>query len=538
MIKTPVLVVGGGPVGLCVAGDLGWRGIDCMEIERGDGVVGQPKMDMPHIRTLEFCRRWGLVEQVERSGYNRKHPQDNIWITSLIGGYELGRESFPCPDDEPYPPQSPQRRERAPQNFFDPVIAKWTKSFPNVDLRYFTELVDFTERDDRVAATIRDVKTGKTEEVECQYLVGCDGAGSIVREKLGITMTGNAVLTYTTNVIFRSRELEKKQTIKSGYRYIFIGPEGTWATIVAIDGYDNFRFSLVGDAGRKQLTDEDLLAEIRRAIGGPCDVELISTMPWTRRELVADKYGSRRVFLVGDSAHQLSPTGAFGMNTGLQEAVDITWKLEGMIRGWGGPKLLDSYETERKPVAARNVKTAAENLARMLETRKRKPPPAIFEPGPAGDAARKAYGDWYTAQMWHEWYTIGIHTGYRYDSSPIVVGDGTEPPPWSPSEYVQTSHAGCRAPHAWLKDGRSTLDLFGKGFVLLRLGANPPDAAPLLEAAKSRGLPMNAIAIDEPAVTAVYEKKLVLVRPDGHVAWRGDALPADPLALVDRIRGA
>ena len=286
------------------------------------------------------------------------------------------------------------------------------------------------------------------------------------------------------------------------------------------------------------MTDDDLLAEIRRAIGGPCDVELVSTMPWTRRELVADKYGTKRIFLVGDSAHQLSPTGAFGMNTGIQEAVDIAWKLEAMIRGWGGPGLLDTYEIERKPVAARNVKTAAENLARMLETRKRRPPDAIFAPGPAGDAARKEYGDWYTAQMWHEWYTIGIHTGYRYDASPIVVGDGTAPPPWSPSEYVQTSHAGCRAPHAWLKDGRSTLDLFGKGFVLLRLGANPPDAAALLEAARARGAPMAAVAIDEPAVNEVYEKRLVLVRPDGHVAWRGDAAPADPLALVDRIRGA
>ena len=538
MIKTPVLVVGGGPVGLCVAGDLGWRGIACLEIEKGDGAITQPKMDMPHIRTLEFCRRWGLVEQVEQSGYNRKHPQDNIWVTSLIGGYELGREPFPCPDDEPYPPQSPQRRERAPQNFFDPVIARWTKSFPTVDLRYFTELVDFTEHSDRVTATIRDARSGATEEVECQYLVGCDGAGSMVREKLGITMSGNAVLTYTTNVIFRSRELEKRQTIKPGYRYIFIGPEGTWATIVAIDGYDDFRFSLVGDAGRKQMSDEELLAAIRRAIGGPCDVELISTMPWTRRELVADRYGSKRVFLVGDSAHQLSPTGAFGMNTGLQEAVDIAWKLEAMVRGWGGPKLLDSYEIELKPVAARNVRTAAENLARMLETRRRKPPPEIFEPGAKGDAARKEYGDWYTAQMWHEWYTVGIHIGYRYDHSPIVVGDGTSPPPWSSSEYVQTSHAGCRAPHAWMKDGRSTLDLFGKGYVLLRLGAKPPDASDLVEAARSRGVPLKVETIDEPAVNEVYARKLVLVRPDGHVAWRGDAPPADPLALIDIVRGA
>ena len=538
MIKTPVLVVGGGPVGLVVAGDLAWRGVPCLEVERGDGVVVQPKMDMPHIRTLEFCRRWGLVEQIERSGYNRKQPQDNIWVTALIGGHELGREAFPCPDDEPYPEQSPQRRERAPQNFFDPVIARWTKSFPTVDLRYFTELVDFTEHADRVTATIRDVKSGATEEVECQYVVACDGAGSTAREKLGISMTGNAVLTYTTNVIFRSRDLAKKQTIKTGYRYIFIGPEGTFATMVAIDGYDNYRFSLVGDEGRRKLTDDDLLGEIRRAIGGPCEVELISTMPWTRRELVADKFGSKRVFLVGDSAHQLSPTGAFGMNTGLQEAVDIAWKLEAMMKGWGGPKLLATYEIERKPVAARNVRAAAENLARMLETRKRLPPPEIFKPGAKADAARKEYGDWYTERMWHEWHTTGIHIGYRYDHSPIVVGDGTHPPPLEVSTYIQTSHAGCRAPHAWMKDGRSTLDLFGRGFVLLCLGANPPDGASLLAAAKARGVPMREERLDEEPVNKVYEKSLVLVRPDGHVAWRGDAPPANAAALIDTVRGA
>ena len=174
----------------------------------------------------------------------------------------------------------------------------------------------------------------------------------------------------------------------------------------------------------------------------------------------------------------------------------------------------------------------------MLETRTRKPPKEIFEPGPKGDAARKAYGDWYTERMSHEWFTVGIHIGYRYDHSPIVVGDGTAPPPLEVATYIQSSHAGCRAPHVWLRDGRSTLDLFGKGFVLLRIGPNPPNADALLAAAAQRGVPMRAIAVDESAVVEVYARKLVLVRPDGHVAWRGDALPENPLALVDTIRGA
>ena len=537
-MKIPVLVVGAGPVGLCVAGDLAWRGIESLEIERGDGAVGQPKMDMPHVRTLEFCRRWGLVEQVEQSGYNRKWPQDNIWVTALIGGYELGRERFPCCGDEPYPEQSPQRRERAPQNFFDPVIARWVKGFREVDLRYFTELVDFSEHDDCVRATIRDAKTGATREVEAKYMVACDGAGSMVRDKLAIAMTGNPVLTYTTNVIFKSGDLSARQNIKHGYRYIFVGPEGTFATIVAIDGYDNYRFSLVGSKNRADLPDAELREEIARAIGGKCEIEILSTMPWTRRELVADKYGSKRIFLVGDSAHQLSPTGAFGMNTGLQEAVDIAWKLEAMLRGWGGPNLMASYEIERKPVAARNVREAAANLGRMLETRTRKPPSEIFEPGGAGDVARKKYGDWYTERMSHEWFTLGIHIGYRYENSPICVDDGSPWPPLEVATYVQTSHAGARAPHVWMKDGRSTLDLYGKTFVLLRLGGSPADASAILDAARTRGVPVTVADIDEKPVIDMYEKKLVLVRPDGHVAWRGDAAPADALAMVDVVRGA
>jgi 2-polyprenyl-6-methoxyphenol hydroxylase-like FAD-dependent oxidoreductase len=537
-METPVLIVGGGPVGLALAGDLGWRALSCLQIERSDGAVTQPKMDMVHIRTMEFCRRWGIVDEVERSGYNRAHAQDNVWVTALAGGYELGREVFPNCIDEKCPPQSPQKRERAPQNFFDPALARFVRSFPQVEQRYFTELVDFTEDDTGVSAIIRNVKTGETENVRAEYLIGCDGAGSFVREKLGITMTGNPVLTYTTNVVFRSHDLEKVQDIPFAYRYIFVDDEGTWATLVAIDGRDHFRFSLVGNREKRQLTDDELVAAVRRAVGADCDIEIVSTMPWTRRELVADSYGSKRCWLVGDSAHQLSPTGAFGMNTGIQESLDIAWKLEACVRGWGGPNLLKSYESERKPVAARNVAEAARNLARMLETRSRKPPKEIFENSPAGVLARKAYGDWYTERMSHEWFTIGIQIGYRYDGSPICVPDDTTPPPFEVANYVQSSHAGARAPHVWLKDGRSTLDLFGKGFVLLQIGSPAADARALVDAASIRKLPLQVIAIDEPDVVKLYEKKLVLVRPDGHVAWRGDSVPVDALKLIDTVRGA
>jgi 2-polyprenyl-6-methoxyphenol hydroxylase-like FAD-dependent oxidoreductase len=535
-VKTPVLIAGGGPIGLALAGDLGWRGIPCVVVEKGDGSVGLPKMDLLGIRTMELCRRWGIVDWVENSGYNRDHPQDCAWVTSMTG-YELGREPFPTPRAEQCPPQSPQKRYRAPQNFFDPVLARFARQFPQVDVRYGTELVDFAEGPDGVSATVVDRASGRKELIDSDYLVGCDGGSSLVRERLGIGASGVPVLTHTTNAIFRAPSFWKLSKVRPGYRFIFIGPEGTWSTVVAIDGYDRYRFSNVGDAMNRALTDEEMRAGIARAMGRPFDFELLSVSPWVRRQLVADSYGTKRVFLAGDSAHLMSPTGAFGMNTGMQDAVDLGWKLEAVIRGWGGPKLLASYGTERKPVAVRNVAEATGNLKRMISTRDRRPPPEIFGPGTKGDAARAEYGANYTAMMKREWFSIGIHLGFFYEGSPLVVPDGTPPPPDEVMSYAQTARPGSRAPHAWLAPGRSTLDLFGRGFVLLRFGSKPPDGTALKEAAAARGVPFSVVDIAGDEAARLYERRLVLVRPDGHVAWRGDEPPREAGRLLDTVRG-
>jgi 2-polyprenyl-6-methoxyphenol hydroxylase-like FAD-dependent oxidoreductase len=486
---------------------------------------------------MELCRRWGIVDWVESAGYNRDHPQDYAWVSALCGGYEFGREPFPPPKDEPTPPQSPQHRERQPQNFFDPVMARFAKQWPHVSVRYHTELVDFEEHADGVRATVRDTRTGETSTIEAQYLAGCDGGGSTVREKLGIRLPPDTVLTYTTNAIFRCANLWEIADVRPGYRFIFIGPEGTWATIVAVNGRDEYRFSYIGDASKRALTEPEVRAAVERAVGRPFDFEVLSIMPWIRREFVADSYGTRRVFLVGDAAHLNSPTGAFGMNTGMQDAADLGWKLEAAIRGWGGPTLLRSYEIERRPVALRNAREATENLKRMLKPRSEKPPAAVFEPGPEGDRARKAFGDAYTEMMKREWFTIGIHLGYFYEGSPVIVPDGTPPPPFEVMTYTQTARPGSRAPHVWLAPGKSTLDLFGKGFVLLKFSRESRTTS-LEQAAQAVGMPLRIVEIDNEQARALYAKRLVLVRPDGHVAWRGDVLPADCAALVDTVRGA
>ncbi|MFZ3357695.1 MAG: FAD-dependent oxidoreductase [Xanthobacteraceae bacterium] len=530
----PVLVVGAGPVGLALAGDLGWRGIPCVLIEQSDGSIYQPRMDLVGIRTMEFCRRWGLVPAIETSLYPRDYAQDNIYLTSLTG-YELGRERFPGIGRAPPPKESPQRRERCPQNMFDPILRAFTASQQSVTLRYRTRLVSFTQNADVVTAVVENTETGARDEIMARFIVGCDGARSLVRETLGIAMHGNPALTYTTNVIFRCPHLLSLHDKGKAYRHIFIGPEGTWSTIVAINGNDEWRFSIIGGAQQREYTTAEIEAAIRRAVGRDFAFEILSVMPWVRRELAAERYRNGRGFIAGDAAHVMSPTGGFGMNTGIGDVVDLSWKLAAVLEGWGGDGLLESYTPERHPIGTRNVAEASGNLRRMLSV----PPHAdLLDATPRGAAAREKVGREFAETMRREWHTLGVHLGYRYEGSPICWPDGTPAPPDDPGAYVPTARPGHRAPHAWLADGRSTLDLFGRGFTLLGFGADASEAAALLTAAGKREVPMTFVPIAEPQIAAVYERKFVLVRPDGHVAWRDDRMPADASRLVDVVRGA
>jgi len=534
---TPVLIVGAGPVGLALAGDLGWRGVSCTVVEQTDGRIEQPKMDLIGVRTMEFCRRWGIADRVRDAPYPGDYPQDCVFLTGL-NGYELGRERFPGRAFEACPPQSPQKRERVPQDMFDPILKRFASSFACVNLQYQTALVSFDNKPDRVEATLRDVQTGETRTLTADYLIGTDGGSSLVRERAGIAMQGNQALTYTTNVLFRCRDFPSLHRMGKAYRFIFIGEEGTWLTIVAIDGGERFRMSIVGTPDKVTHSEDDIHAALRRAMGKDFDYEILSVMRWVRRELVAERYGAGRLFIAGDAAHLMSPTGALGMNTGIQDAVDLGWKLEAALGGWGGAHLLESYERERQPVAFRNVRASTENLGRMLSTRDRRPPPQVFEDGPAADAIRAEYGGWFTEAMRHEWFMNGFHLGYRYDDSPIVWPDGTPAPPLETSTYTQTARPGARAPHVALKDGRSTLDLFGRGFTLLRLGAEAPRAEALVRAAADARVPLQVVDLVEAEVRKAYQRALVLVRPDGHVAFRADTEPREPRAVIDTVRGA
>jgi hypothetical protein len=263
----------------------------------------------------------------------------------------------------------------------------------------------------------------------------------------------------------------------------------------------------------------------------------MSILPWERREVIAERYRNGRAFIAGDAAHQNSPTGGLGMNTGIGDAADLGWKLAAVLQGWGGETLLESYEIERRPVAVSN---AQESSRLFRETTALPAGPEIGRDSPEGDRLRRTFHEVLDGQVRTGTTSIPerFRLGYSYEGSPVVIDDGSAPPKPEGRRFIQSARPGMRAPHAWMKDGFSTLDLYGDGFTLVRLDTSPPDPAPMVEAARRRGVPLRLETIADAKIAALYEKPLVLVRPDGHVAWRGAVCPADPLGVIDRVRGA
>jgi len=528
-VDTPVLVAGAGPVGLALAAELGRLGIGCMVVEKRDGSVPVPKMSQVSARNMEFCRRWGIADTVREAGWPENHPGDIVYQRSFTGP-ELARlkiPSYAARDRQPFTPESPCH---CPQIFFDPILAGHVKTLSAVCLRYNTGLESFTQDGGAVRATLRDSETGQMETVTTRYLIGCDGPGGVVREALGIDLGGLGVFAQSINIFFRSAEMVTLHDKGWGRFHRSIDETGCWSEMIAIDGKELYRLSVYDDAS----PDADAEAYLQRLFGGDFPHEIIDVTRWERRDYVAEKYRSGRVFIAGDSAHQCSPTGGYGMHTGIEEAANLAWKLAAMIDGWGGPKLLESYETERRPVARRNVTLATESFKAITGV------PAIDtaeaaraaagEAGPAVETLRAAVAG-FAGSDYHKFQ-------YTYEDSPVCIADGTPPPPQGGLSFAPSARPGTRAPHAWLEGGASTLDLFGTGFTLLRLGAAPADGQGLHEAAQRRGVPLTDAAIADPAVADLYGATLVLVRPDGHVAWRGDSCPEDPMAAIDRVRGA
>jgi len=533
--KVPVLIVGGGPVGLALAGDLGWRGIACELIEQTDGAIVSPKMNEVNIRSMEICRRWGIADKVFNCPFPPDWPLDVAFVTSL-GGYELSRLPRPGRASQEPPPESPHRMQACSQIWFDPILRDFAGSFAHVRLRHGIRLEGFEEHANGVTAHVVDLATGRGEDIEADYLVGCDGAGSTVRRALGVGLEGHGTIGHPINMFFRKQGLLEACGRERGTFFLGIDETGLWGNLRIIDPVNGLWRLMIDQTGGDVAPEAvDRAFHLRRAIGRDIDVEWVDLNIWRRRSALAESYGRGRVFLAGDAVHQLSPTGGMGMNTGVADAADLGWKLAAALQGWGGPHLLGSYDLERRPVGARAVRMATFFYKNSESFPKGSP--QLAEDSEAGGRLREEVGQALLRAIGPEFRTAGLQLGYRYDDSPICVPDGTEPPPDEPADYAPSARPGSRAPHAWLADGRSILDLFGRGFTLLRFPGAPPGDA-IAKAAQQRGMPLDVVERGEPEIAALYERRLVLVRPDGHVAWRADEMPADPVGLIDRIRGA
>lgn len=530
-IETPVLVVGGGPIGLALAADLGRRGVATLLVEKRENKLNPPKMLEVSVRTMEFCRQLGIVDKVRGWGFPRDWPLDSVFVTDMQG-YELGRVRIPALQDLACLPVSPERGMPCPQTWFDPILQNHARSFPHVTIRHRVNLTDFIQDRDGVTATLVDLRNGKTETVRAQYLVGCDGFTSTVRKLLGIEIRGEPHIDWSMTVYLRIPHFHANHNKGKAFRYVFVGPEGAWSFLSIVDGKDLWRLQLV-DLDEARLQSADIPAMVRRFMGREIAYTIEDKNLWVRKRTVADRFMDARVFLAGDAAHAHPPNGGLGMNTGIQDAFDLGWKLAAVLEGWGGETLLESYDYERRPASARAAEVSLKNYRRLVSAAHRS---EINAATPEGDAARRLIGDGLVQENEKTWQPIGVHLGYIYDPSPIVVPDGSRKPDDDTFGYRPTAFPGARAPHVWLDTDKSILDLFGDCFVLLKFSDVATDA--LEHAANRRGVPLRVHRIEHQEAEKLYERALILVRPDGHIAWRGDSEPADSMALIDAVRGA
>jgi 2-polyprenyl-6-methoxyphenol hydroxylase-like FAD-dependent oxidoreductase len=532
--RTPVLIAGAGPVGLLLAAELGYQGIACTVVEETDGSTRFAKIMQVSVRTMELLRRYGVAQRLNDWGFPKDFPFDNVFVTSLAG-YELARSPLPSIENRKPTPFSPEAQAHCPQIWLNPILSALAASFPSVTVLHRCRLEAFTQDENGVRATVR-AADGAIREMEADYLAGCDGYGSRVRELLGIGMSGREVIDHSLSIEFRVKDLQRLHDKGNAGRYICIGPEGTWGTCMPIDGREFWRI-LLYRASEDDVRSVDVHAVVRRLLGRDFDFTIDSAKAWTRRVVVAERFQEGRVFLAGDAAHTHPPNGGLGMNTGVLDSMNLGWKLAAVLQGWAAPALLESYDIERRPMAQRAADESLQELRRLTQKTDFS---AIESATPEGERARAVLGE----RMGKEfagvrgWDRLGIHLGQMYFPSPIVVDDGTPVPEDDTWGYAPSSHPGARAPHAWLADGRSTLDLFGRNHALLRLGKGAPDATGLVQAAARHAMKIDVHELADPAIAELYQCRLALVRPDGHVAWRSDGTPVNPEAIVDCVRGA
>ncbi|TCR87697.1 FAD-dependent monooxygenase [Rhizobium sp. BK376] len=531
MMNPDVLIVGAGPVGLTLAIDLGQRGVNCMLIEQKPGPQYLPKMERCNARTMEIFRRMGLSRKIRAAGLDADVPMD-VYVVLSMNEPPLLHLPYPSVNEalaeidrvndgtqplEPY--------QLISQYTLEPLLKSVAEELPSVTVRYGCEFLSLVQDENGVSAKVVDAD-GQVQEIRAKYLVGCDGGASPVRKQLGIKLRGEGNLLQLRQALYYSPDLYDKIPIGPGAgrgRHYHVA-DGQATFLIMQDSTNHWTLHAVVEK------DEDMAAQFEKAVGVPVDYEMLYVGQWKQNLLLADSYGTGRVFLAGDSAHLVIPTGGLGMNTGVGDAVDLGWKLAATLQGWGGANLLRSYEIERRQVGDRNV--GASRYASLGRRKWRSQyRPDITEDTPEGQATRDNLARIADIEQRKTNEMIGAELGYRYVGSPIIWEE-----PGGPEhlfrDYVPTTWPGARLPHVWLAPGEPVQDRIKSGYTLLRLGNTQADTSGIEKAFRSIGAPFDVLDIASEQARQVYSHDLLLLRPDMHVVWRGNQAPEDAATLA------
>ncbi len=533
MRDTDVLIVGAGPVGLTMAVDLGKRGVRCTLIEQKPAPQFLPKMERCNARTMEIYRRLGIVDRIRKAGLSADAPMDVFIVLSLIeppllhlpypSVNEARAEIAACRDGslplEPY--------QLISQYTLEPLLKSVAEELPSVTLRFGTELLSFSQDAESVTATVK-TSDGKTETIRAAYLAACDGGNSLVRRQLNVGLQGEANLLELRQALYRCDDLYERIPIGKGRHYHVADNQATF--LIVQDSTKHFTLHSVVE------TDADMATQFEKTVAMPVKYEMLYVGKWRQNLLVADRYTEGRVFMAGDAVHLVIPTGGLGMNTGVGDAIDLSWKLAATLQGWGGPNLLASYEIERRQIGERNV--AASRYASLGRRKWRGEwKPNIRDNTPEGAATRAHLAAVADVEQRKTNEMIGAELGYRYVGSPLIWQGEGEGPEHDFRIYRPTTWPGARLPHVWLDDGSAMQDRIGDGYTLLRLGGSSADVDALGAAFQRLGAPYHVLDIPDPIARDIYGRDLLLLRPDLHIVWRGNTLPDDPEKLAAMATG-
>jgi len=534
-----VLIVGGGPCGLMLAIELGRRGVAALVLDQKPGTAFNPQANATQARTMEYYRRLGFADEIRAAGLPAEFPTDIAYFTRFAT-YELARFRLPSAREARERVTSlagswsaAELPHRVAQKYVEQVLRRYAERVARV--QYGWRVTRFAARRDHVEVDAEAAGGGAARAIRCEYLVGADGARSLVRQAMGWRYSGE---TGVARDFVGGRMYAVYCRIPDFYRAMPHPP--AWMNVSfnrerrcfmpAVDGQSEFAFhtQLKPHEEEARIDEQAAAGMVRQAIGAPLAVEVLARDTWTAgHALVAERYGEGRVFIGGDAAHLFTPTGGLGYNTAVEDAVNLGWKLAAVLKGRAAPGLLASYEIERKPLAIRNT-TYAKRFADSLGNFQ--PVPEIEDDTAAGAAARAAAGAYLEAHGRAEFNIPGITFGGRYDGSPAIVGDGSAPPPEAANTYTPSACPGGRPPHAWLPDGRSLFDLFALDWTLLCLGETA------IAAERARQQDLHVVKLPSGALRSLYGAGFALIRPDQIVAWRGNDATA-ALRALEYLRG-